>query len=580
MNKEKRKKSNNTKKGSSIQTKLLMIIIPFFLIAFIATSGIMFLYSASSLLNSSKQGLLNAANATANEVTIDLMNFTKCSSAESAYSRTLLIPNSFEDMYVSIGNTSIMEEGHVMLINTDSKIILAHNDSMIRNTLITDYPAGTFIGDVTALIEAGNTSINTVYDDEESFYTIVSFIEGTPWVLVSYLSENVILSELYTMLSTILFCFTIVMVVSVVVISLAIRKMLKPVKTLNQALSTITDGDFTVEVKAKGTDEIAVMSHSLQEFVGIMREIIWDIRNISDQLSNSSNATKNIADTLSVSSQSQAESMGDVKVTIDQVAAGVQELAEHASTLSNVVNATNQKGAQAKSNMLLTVDVANRGREDMETVSQTMTDIVASMQKLADIVLDVGASTEQINTMVNIITDISDQTNLLSLNAAIEAARAGDAGRGFAVVAEEIRKLAEVSASSASQISNIIAQVNSEVNMMIEHTNQSVSYIEDNSQKITASCEIFENIYQNVSSTSDMLTEIVEQIDHVDDVATNIAALSEEQSASTEEILASTEVLAEGSLQFSGDAQEVAADAEKVAAAAFTLEEHMKRFKI
>ena len=89
-----------------------------------------------------------------------------------------------------------------------------------------------------------------------------------------------------------------------------------------------------------------------------------------------------------------------------------------------------------------------------------------------------------------------------------------------------------------------------------------------------------EEIYQNVSATSQMLNEIVNQIDHVDDVATNIAALSEEQSASTEEILASTEVLAEASLQFSSDSRKVTTAAVEVAEAAFTLEEHMKRFKI
>ena len=92
--------------------------------------------------------------------------------------------------------------------------------------------------------------------------------------------------------------------------------------------------------------------------------------------------------------------------------------------------------------------------------------------------------------------------------------------------------------------------------------------------------EIFENIYQNVSETNQILTDIVNQIAHVEDVATNIAALSEEQSASTEEILASTELLADTSLQFSNDSKKLAQDAEEVSEASFTLTEHMRRFKI
>ena len=115
---------------------------------------------------------------------------------------------------------------------------------------------------------------------------------------------------------------------------------------------------------------------------------------------------------------------------------------------------------------------------------------------------------------------------------------------------------------------------------MVSRTGESVTYIEDNSSRITASCEIFDHIYQDVSSTSDVLQDIVEQIHQVDDVATNIAALSEEQSASTEEILASNQILAEGSLQVSEDSKQMEEIAETVSAAAFTLAEHMRRFKI
>ena len=230
--------------------------------------------------------------------------------------------------------------------------------------------------------------------------------------------------------------------------------------------------------------------------------------------------------------------------------------------------------------MQLTVDVASRGRSDMETVNQAMESIVLSMKQLADTVGAVGSSTRQINSMVEIISDIAEQTELLSLNAAIEAASAGEAGKGFAVVAEEIRKLADISSSSATKISESISQINTQVTHMMEQTRQSVSYIEANSEKITASCEIFENIYGNVAEADKVLSKIVAEIANVDDVATNIAALSQEQSASTEEILASTELLAESSLQFSSDSKEMARGADHVSDAAFALAEHMRKFKI
>ncbi len=115
---------------------------------------------------------------------------------------------------------------------------------------------------------------------------------------------------------------------------------------------------------------------------------------------------------------------------------------------------------------------------------------------------------------------------------------------------------------------------------MTERTNESVTYIEDNSSRIAASREIFDCIYQDVSETGGVLKHIVEQIHHVDDVAANIAALSQEQSASAEEILASTHVLAETSLQISNESKTMAKSTETVSEASFTLAEHMRRFKI
>ena len=311
-----------------------------------------------------------------------------------------------------------------------------------------------------------------------------------------------------------------------------------------------------------------------------MRSIILDIHSVSDQLGNSSATTKKISDALNQAADSQADSMNDVKTTLNQLATGVQDLALHATTLSGVVDETNQKSSRAKENMQQTVTVASQGRADMEGVNKAMSSIVSAMEQLEAIVDKVGTSTEKINTMVGIISDISDQTNLLSLNAAIEAARAGDAGRGFAVVAEEIRKLAEVSASSASEISETINEVNSQVSYMVQQTEESVTHIKENSEKITVSCGIFERIYENVTETDNMISEIVTEIAHVDDVATNIAALSEEQSASTEEILASTENLTEASRQLSEDSHVVASSADDVSAAAVALSEHMKKFKI
>ncbi|MCM1045776.1 MAG: methyl-accepting chemotaxis protein [Candidatus Gastranaerophilales bacterium] len=573
-------KKQSSKKVFSIQKKLLVTILPLFLLSFVITAALIYVNSAQTILSNSKRTLEKEALSNVKTVTINLLMSTGSESLEAAYTTLTLKPSTRSALYQDVTQIRVMDEGYVFLTDTRSLTILAHRDDTLVDTRLTDYEEGTFLGDIRALIASGSTEIASISDGNEKYYVIVSYIEDTPWVLVSYISEAYILSDLQMLLYTICGVFVVILLIVSLVVSISIRKMMKPVQSLNQVLTTIADGDFTVAINTKGNDEIAVMSRSLEDFVSVMQEVIRDIHDVSDQLSAASDSTKAIAGALNVASEAQAESMGDVQITIEQVAGGVQDLADHAVTLSGVVSTTTQNGENALVNMKKTVSVASGGRGDMQEVGSTMDTIVESIKHLKDIVTKVGSSTEQITSMVTLISDIADQTNLLSLNAAIEAARAGEAGKGFAVVAEEIRKLAETSANSASQITDIIDQINVEVNGMIEQTGQSVSYIEANSKKVTASCQVFEDIYKNVSDTSRILNEIVSEIKQVDDVANNIAALSQEQSASAAEIQASTETLSNASLQFSSDSRKVSESAEEVSAAAFTLTEHMRRFKI
>lgn len=573
-------KSGKHKKTFGIQKKLLCIILPLFLLSFIITASLIFINSSKTILSTSKRTLEKEADSNLKTVTIKLLTSTGSTSVGQAFTQLTVYPQTRDELYTDVAQIKVMNEGRVFLVDTRSQTILSHSDSDYVGTVLSNCGADTFYGEISSIMNSGSTEINEANDGIEQYYVVVSYMDGAPWALVSYISKSYILSDLSKLLYYIIAVFVIVLAVVVIVVSITIRQMLLPIKSLTNTITTISDGDFSVDIRSKGNDEITVMSSSLKDFVDVMREVISDIRGISEQLSTSSDITKEVADTLNEASSSQADSMGDVKVTLDQVAAGVQELAEHATTLSSVVTETNAKGEDARENMQMTVDVASRGRADMETVGSTMNSIVDSIKELQGIVTKVSESTEKINSMVALISDISDQTNLLSLNASIEAARAGEAGKGFAVVAEEIRKLAEISADSAYQIGEIIGQVNEDVAGMVEHTETSVSYVEENSRKITDTCEVFENIYKNVSHTNEILTNIVDRINQVEDVATNIAALSQEQSASTEEILASTDVLAGNSLQFSADSKRVAESADKVSEASFTLTEHMKRFKI
>lgn len=574
------KTNKKDRKLFGLRKKILLVTLPLLILSFVATAVIVFISTARSLLANSKQVLVSESKANTLMVENSFFLATGMRSMANVYHQIEIHPEYLISACETVEGVTILEEGYMFMIDTNSGSIIAHRDASLEGIRPADYGEDSLFGGIAAQIALGNTELFSVSEGRTEYYAILSFIEDTPYVLVTCIDQMCILSGLASLLRSIIVIFAVVILLIATILTVFLQYTLKPINKLTDTLTSITDGDFTVSVSSRGHDEISLMGNSLNNFVLIMRDVISDIRTISGQLDTSGKVTKQIAGSLTQSADSQADSMGDVKITIDQVAKGIQELALHATTLSQVVDDTSRRGGEVKTSMQQTVDVATLGRDDMVEVNKAMDSIVNSMEQLETLVSNVGSSTEQINAMVEIISDISDQTNLLSLNAAIEAARAGEAGRGFAVVADEIRKLAEVSASSAARISEIIAQVTSQVSYMVQQTSQSVTYIRENSGKITASCDIFERIYKNITEADTLLADIVSQIAHVDDVATNIAALSQEQSASTEEILASTEVLAESSLRFSSDSRQVAKNADEVADASFALAEHMRKFKI
>ncbi len=584
------KKPKEKVKSSSIQKKLLCVILPFFFVSFIILLVINFISSKNTLVESAERTLRKETLATVQDISIDMMVAADSASVSSAYSKLQFLPGSLINISTiceRVSTLPVMDCGYAFLVDSNSGWINAHPDETVKGANVFNAESNTFLGQVAELMketaelpEDSDAPVRRIKDGSHAYYVTVQAFPEIPWTLVTCLPESYIDNDLYITTGSMFAIFLVILIISSILLSIIVRRTISPVKKLTQVLTSITDGDFTVDITPVGNDEITIMSNALKEFIVIMREVMIDIQEVSDRLSTHSGSTKQVAEELSVTAQTQTESMGDMQVTLDQVANAIQELAQHASTLAAVVDATNQDGNSANEKMLQTVDVATKGREDMELVAQTMDSIVSSMKHLKVSVTEVGTSTEEINSIVQLISEIAEQTNLLSLNAAIEAARAGEAGRGFSVVAEEIRKLAEISSNSATQIADIISKVSAQVSDMVNCTNESVTYIEDNSARITNSCEIFNNIYQDVSSSSDALQNIVDQIHQVDEVATNIAALSEEQSASTEEILASTQVLADNSLHVSDDSKSMANSAEAVSEASFTLAEHMRRFKI
>lgn len=487
-------------------------------------------------------------------------------SADVSLQRIAVIVNSFVKM----------NDAAAFLIDTNDGTILAHRDSSLVSTKLDTSNKDAFLSSVAKKISDND------YDTCELNGNLTGFetVSGTNWVLVSYIPDKIIYADVNSLRTKMVVIAVVALLVLIVLVERIIHLVVKPVRRLTKTITTMADGDFTVDVKVKGSDEIGHMGRSVRHFLDSIRGMLYEIHEISDRVSEQSDTTNNLSVGMYDSASVQAKSMQELNVTVDELSRSISEIADNATTLAMVVSDTKQTSTKVESHMQQTVTASIQGKNDMRQVNDAMETISSSIRKLDQAIDKVGKSSEEIEKIVSVIGNIADETNLLSLNASIEAARAGEAGKGFAVVATEIGKLAQTSTESVGHIVELINEVTGLVQETIKQAADSMKNIDDSSLMINTALRTFDEIFNDIQVTEDLIKQMMTKVSEVDSVATNVAAISEEQAASTLEIQATSENMVAQANSIADNSNIVMDGAKELSQSADNLKEHIGRFKI
>ncbi|WP_338449918.1 methyl-accepting chemotaxis protein [Niallia oryzisoli] len=391
------------------------------------------------------------------------------------------------------------------------------------------------------------------------------------------------LEETKKISSAVLFATVLLSIIcGIFISSLIIRSINRPIRIMNARLKEIAEGeaDLTQEIMIKSRDELGEMASSFNQMIGNLRELIRQVSMNAEQVAAAS-------EQLSASSEETTKATELIAATVQEVAVGtdrqVQSLNETDQTIYDLTSLVTQIAVNSDIVSKTSVQASEKAADGNQSVTNIichMDDINETVNHLSQKVKTLGERSGQINEIIGVITGIADQTNLLALNAAIEAARAGEHGRGFAVVADEVRKLAEQSSESARQISSLISVIKKDTDNTVESMDDTTIKVSDGIQLIREAGNSFKQIEEAVQEVTSQIQEVTAAVHQLsagaDDMVSSmtvVAKVSEEIADGTQNMSASTE-------EQVAAMEEIAASSSSLTRMAEELHDLIKKFKI
>ena len=452
----------------------------------------------------------------------------------------------------AVQRLQVPSKGYTLMVDKTG-LIISHPNSQLNNQQL-----NTIDKDFTPSWLSQRANANTLEERElggETQLIYVAAIPSTDWELIFVMNKEEIMSQATTLAWWMSAVGAALLVLFGLVLVAIFKIQFKDLERVALALNDIAegDGDLTMRIHtANSHDEIGILASGFNRFVERLHGMISRMHKIAGQLEYQAQGSS-----ASATDNSQRIAVQQDEVTM--VATAVTEMASATEEIASNAEHTAQTAQDA-------VGLSNHGQKQVMQSQQSIRNLANEVETAGRIISELNEHSQKINSILLTISGIAEQTNLLALNAAIEAARAGEQGRGFAVVADEVRVLSQRTHSSTQEIQAMIETLQQTAGKAVK--------------SMTQSHDMAETSVADANSASESLLQISKAINEISDMASQIATAAEEQTSVTSEINRNTESIREVSENLSIEAKSSMVQAQELAHLAASLQQEVGRFKL
>ncbi|MBQ2529252.1 MAG: HAMP domain-containing protein [Treponema sp.] len=448
-----------------------------------------------------------------------------------------------------VRDVKLSERGQSFLIDSDGNYLTNDDFDKVLNASFFDEHK-----DLSKYRKSFSTKVLVDTDAPGGYYIAGKVVsEDAGWILVTFGERSEIFEQMTKNITLVVVLSIVVLIVSVIISIFISSKIVKPIKSVDSAVNGIAEGnaDLTRRLESTSKDEVGNLVGGFNKFMEKLQKIVGDVKNSKDELSNvkidlgesigsaASSITEILANINSMGAQIEQQFN-----SVNQTSAAVTEIAENINSLERMIDTQSDGVSQASvavEQMIGNISSVNGSVEKMaesfESLEQTATEGIEKQMKVSDHVSEIEAQSKALQDANIAINNVASQTNLLAMNAAIEAAHAGEAGKGFSVVADEIRKLSETSAAESHKISEELHKISESIEAVVVAARESSESFSGVGEKISQTDQLVNQIKAAMQEQKTGSQQIVDVLKMMNDSTLEVKNASHEMAVGNRAIL-------------------------------------------